>query len=65
MVHECLSDGGMDPSDISNVMSASRLETHLKNHQEKSIPIKDMFLLEANQSTNPGLIGEPMEVYWC
>ena len=21
MVHECLSDGGMDPSDINNVMS--------------------------------------------
>ena len=24
MVHECLTDGGIDPSDISNVMSAFR-----------------------------------------
>ena len=27
MVHECLSDGGMDPSDINNVMSAFKAKT--------------------------------------
>ena len=54
MVHECLSDGGMDPSDITMSCQLSRptLETHLKIHQEKSAPIKDMFLLELNQSTS-------------
>ena len=53
MVHKCLSDCGMDPSDISISckLSRPRMETHLKNHQEKSTPIKDMFLLEQNQST--------------
>ena len=27
MLHECLSDGGIDPSDISNVMSAFKAKT--------------------------------------
>ena len=63
MVHECLSDGGMDLSAINNVMSAfkARLETHLKNHQEKSTPIKDMFLLELINLPTTWLIGEPVE----
>ena len=63
MVHECLSDGGMDPSAINNVMPAfkARLETHLKSYQEKSTPIKDMFLLELINLPTTWLIGEPVE----
>ena len=47
MVHECQSDGGMDPSDINNVMSAFKAKAGNPphEHKEKSIPIKDMFLL--------------------
>ena len=45
MVYECLSDGGMHPSDINNIMSAFKAkENHLKKHEEKSTPIKDVFL---------------------
>ena len=32
MVHECLSDGGMDPSDIKNVMSAFKAKTGSPPH---------------------------------
>ena len=34
MVHECLSDGGMDPSDINNVMSA--FKTKVGNPRQES-----------------------------
>ena len=65
MVHECLSDGGIDPSDISKVMSAfkAKTQTHLKIHQEKSIPIKDMFLLELINLPTTWLMEEPMDAY--
>ena len=63
MVHECLSAGGMDLSDINNFMPAfkAKAKTNLKNHQEKSTPIKDMFLLELINLPITWLIGEPME----
>ena len=64
IIHECLSDGGMDPSDINNAMSAfsrPRLETHLKNHEEKSTPIKNMGLLEQINLPTTWLIGEAMK----
>ena len=64
MVHECLSDGGMDPSDISNAMSAFKAKTGNppQDSSRKSIPIKDMSLLELINLPMTWLIGE---VSWC
>ena len=46
---------------MSCQLSRPRLETHLKNHQEKSTPIKDLVLLEQINLPTTWLIGEPME----
>ena len=54
MVHECLSDGGMDPSDIDNVMSAFMAKAR-NPPQESSRKINThqrYVLARANQSTN-------------
>ena len=54
MVHECLSDGRMDPSDINNVMSAFKAKAG-KPPQETSRKINThqrYVFARANQSTN-------------
>ena len=59
MVHECLTDGGIDPSDIDNVMSAFKAKSG-KSSQESSRKIKvhqryvhqRYVLARANQSTS-------------
>ena len=63
MVPECVSDGGMDPSDLSNVMSAFKAKagTPPQETSRKSAPIKDMFLLEQINLPTIWLIGELME----
>ena len=66
MVHYCLTDGGIDPSDIDTVMSAFRAKSGKppKFLQGKSKFTKDISSLEPSPS-NPlvtWLIGEPMEV---
>ena len=53
MVHECLTDGGIDPSDIDTVMSALRLKVgnYLKILQGKSKLNRDLSLLEPTNLT--------------
>ena len=43
MVHECLTDGGIDPSDIDNVMSAFKANSGKSPQQSKFT--KDLSLL--------------------
>ena len=64
MVHECLTDGGIDPSDIDSHVSflKPRVENPLKTLQGKSKFTKDMSLLEPINPPITWLIGEPMEV---
>ena len=72
MVHECLSDGGMDPSDTNNVMSAFKAKAG-NPPQESSRKINShqkYVFARANQSTNHlvdwvanrGLAGADMRV---
>ena len=63
MVHECLTDGGMDPSDNDMVMSAFNAKSGnpLKILPGKSKVTKDMFLLEPINPPITWFIGEPME----
>ena len=63
MVHEYLSDGGMDPSDINNVMSAFKAKAGKppQRNIKKSTPIKHLFLLEQINLPIIWLIGELME----
>ena len=54
MVHECLTDGGIDPSDIDDVVSAFKAKSG-KSLQESSRKIKihkRYVFARANQSTN-------------
>ena len=72
MVHECLSDGGMDPSDIDNVMSAFKAKTGdpPEDSSRKINTQKRYVFARANQSTNHlvdmgangGLAGADMRV---
>ena len=72
MVHECLSDGGMDPSDIDNVMSAFKAKTgdSPEDSSRKINTQKRYVFARANQSTNHlvdmgangGLAGADMRV---
>ena len=45
IIHECLSEGGVDPSDINNVMSAFKAKAGnpAQEASRKSMPNKDMF----------------------
>ena len=54
MVHECLSDGGMDPSDINNVMSAfeAKTENPPQDSSRKINTHQKYVFTGANQSTN-------------
>ena len=63
MVHECLTDGGIDPSDIDTVMSAFKSKSGklLKILQGKSKLTKDLSLLEPITPPITWLIWEPME----
>ena len=63
MLHECLTDGGIDSSDIDNIMSGFKDKSG-KSHQESSRKIKlttDTSLLEPINPPITSLIGEPME----
>ena len=67
MVHECLSDGGMDPSDINNVMSAFKAKAG-NPPQETSRKLnthKDMFLLEQIILPTIWLAGGQWRPSWC
>ena len=76
MVHECLTDGGIDPSDIDTVMSALRLkvENHLKILQGRSKLNRSVFA-RANQfkrglaPKHTNLVGLRVEtslsLLWC
>ena len=54
IVHECLSDGGMDPSDNNNVMSAFKAMAGNPPQESprKIKPIKDMIFLEGSNLPN-------------
>ena len=54
MVHECLSDGGMDPSDINNAMSAFKAKARNppKESSRKINTHQRYVLARANQSNN-------------
>ena len=56
--------GGMDPSDINNVMSAFKAKAGNppQESSRKSTPIKDMFLVEQINLPAIWLIGRPS---WC
>ena len=63
MAHECLSGGGMDPSDINNVTSAFQAKTG-NPPQDSSRKInahQKMFLLELINLPTIWLIGKPIE----
>ena len=64
MVHDCLTDGGVDPSEIDTVMSAFKAKSGKppQDLQGKSKFTKDMLLLESINPPITWLIGEPMEV---
>ena len=67
MVHECLTDGGIDPSDIDNVMSAFKAKSG-KSPQESSRKLKfpkDMYLLETINPPITLLIGEQWRPSLC
>ena len=61
MVYECLTDDGIDLSDIDTVMSVFKVENPLKILQGKSKFTKDMSLLEPINPPITWLIGEPMD----
>ena len=64
MVHECLTDGGIDQSDINALMSTfnAKVENPCRILQGRSKLTKDMSLLDPTNPPIACLIGEPMEV---
>ena len=70
MVHECLTDGGIDPSDIDTVMSALKAKSGKSSQQSsRKIKVHQRYVFaRANQSTNHlvlkvlGAAGVPAQV---
>ena len=65
MVHECLSDGGMDPSDINNVMSVfnSKAGNPPQKSSRKINTHRRLVLLQQINLPTTWLIGESMEAF--